>query len=95
MKGSSIAFILMKPTIQGAEEGYRVRIFPVDAGGNPNLNDLLFQSYYISKGYQSVYTYTYWGNLFEVYGTLAISVVAFDMDAQYRVINQSRYCINH
>jgi hypothetical protein len=87
--------ITWKPTPQGAEDFYMVRIFPVDAGGNPDLTDLLFQSYYISKSYQSIYNYTYWGNLFEAYETLAICVVAFDLDTQYRVINQSRYCINH
>jgi hypothetical protein len=73
---------------------YRVRIFPLLQDNKPNTGDLLFESAIIAEDVSNLYAYTYNGNLFNEYETLAIAVEALQ-DIDGRLTNRSRYFVNH
>jgi hypothetical protein len=63
--------------VAGATQ-YRVRFFPLNPSGNPNLAVLMFQSTSISDTGPGNYSFTYQGNLFDTNASLAIAVEAYE-----------------
>ena len=57
---------------------YRVRFFPLNPSGNPNLGDLMFQSPAINDTGPGNYSFIYQGNLFDTNKSLAIAVEAYE-----------------
>ena len=57
---------------------YRIRFFPLNTAGNPNLGDLMFQSPTINDTGPGNYSFTYQGNLFDTHASLAIAVEAYE-----------------
>ncbi len=62
--------------VNGATK-YRVRFYPLNSSGNPNISVLLFQTIIDDIG-PGNYSYTYQGTLFETNVSLAVSVEAYD-----------------
>jgi hypothetical protein len=63
--------------VAGATQ-YRIRFFPLNSSGNPNLSDLVFQSAPINDTGPGNYSFTYQGNLFNTKASLAIAVEAYE-----------------
>jgi hypothetical protein len=84
----------LNPTITWQEvpgsETYNVRLWAITEG--KILSDLLFSAYIPGDGSPS-YSYTYTGNLFSQYKTLAVSVMANDTDSG--LYNRSTYITTH
>ena len=73
-------------------DAYRVRFFPVKQDGNPDFNDLLFESDEFSGS--PSYSFTYSGTLFNDHGSLAVVIEAWE-DYNDFMLNRSRYIVQH
>ena len=62
---------------------------------NPIFFQLLYMSPMIQSEGQDLYSFTYEGDIFEQFGTLAIRIAAFDNYEDYGLLNGSAYFVQH
>ena len=73
-------------------DAYKVRFYPIKQDGNPDFNNLLFESDEFSGS--ASYSFTYTGALFNTYDALAVVIEAWE-DYNDLMINRSTYIVQH